>query len=151
LAGAAEAWVHGGWDETAELWRNTMAGLALTVLLYLGGEPDVVRLVHSGAKPIKESMRKRDPERWKDLDEATTYAVGKDFTRAIERWEIEHSRDAGDESGRLVRPHMRRAHSHLYWIGAGRRVPRVRFLLPISVKGGAVVEEPERPVEGKVS
>jgi len=29
-------------------------------------------------------------------------------------------------------------------------VPRVRFPLPISVKGG-VVEEPECPVEGKVS
>jgi hypothetical protein len=27
----------------------------------------------------------------------------------------------------------------------------VRFLLPISVKGGRLVEEPERPVEGKVS
>jgi hypothetical protein len=36
-AAAAEARVHGGFDETAELWRNTMAGLALTMLLYLGG------------------------------------------------------------------------------------------------------------------
>jgi len=45
---------------------------------------------------------------------------------------------------------MRRAHSHLYWTGAGRAVPKVRFLLPISVKGGAVVEEPEAPVKGEV-
>jgi len=29
-------------------------------------------------------------------------------------------------------------------------VPRVRFLLPISVKGGVVVEEPAAPVAGKV-
>jgi hypothetical protein len=43
-----------------------------------------------------------------------------------------------------------RAHSHLFWTGAGRAVPRVRFLLPISVKGGALVEEPEAPVVGKV-
>jgi hypothetical protein len=42
-----------------------------------------------------------------------------------------------------VRPHMRRAHSHLYWTGAGRKQPRVKFLLPISVRGGALVEEPE--------
>ena len=99
-----------------------MAGLALTILLYLGGEPDVVRVVHPGAKPIKESIRRRDPERWKDLDEPVTYAVGREFTRAIERWELEHGRDAGDadagaSAGRSVRPHMRRAHSHLYWTG----------------------------------
>jgi hypothetical protein len=86
----------GGFDQTAELWRNRIGGVALTVLLYLAGE---------------------------------------DFTRAIERWGMEHGRDAGDPTGRSVRPHMRRAHSHLYWTGAGRAVPRVRFLLPISVKG----------------
>jgi len=45
---------------------------------------------------------------------------------------------------------MRRAHSHLYWTGAGRAVPRVRFLLPISVKGGRLVEEPEALAAGKV-
>ncbi|MGO9057091.1 MAG: hypothetical protein ACLQU2_06845 [Candidatus Binataceae bacterium] len=67
--GAAEARVHGGADATAAVWLNTMAGLALTVLLYLRGEPDVIKLVHPGAKPIKESIRRRDPERWKDLDD----------------------------------------------------------------------------------
>jgi len=149
-AAAAEARAHGGFDGTAEMWRNSMAGLALTMLLYLGGEPDVLKVVHPGAKPIKESIRRRDAERWKDLDEPATYAVGKEFTRAIERWEIEHGRDAADATGRSVRPHMRRAHSHLYWTGAGRAVPKVRFLLPISVKGGAVVEEPEAPVKGEV-
>ncbi len=149
-AAAAEARVHGAPDEAAAVWLNSMGGLALTILLYLRGEPDVVRTVHPGAK-LKESIRRRDPERWKDLDEPNLFAVGKEFTRAIERWEIEHGRDAGDPIGRSVRPHMRRAHSHLYWTGAGRAVPRVRFLLPISVKGGVVVEEPERPVAGKVS
>jgi hypothetical protein len=63
-------------------------------------------------------------------------SVGKDFTRAIERWEIEYGRDAGAPTGRSLQPHMRLAHSNLYWTGAGRAVPRVRFLLPISVKGG---------------
>lgn len=38
---------------------------------------------------------------------------------------------------------MRRARSHLYWTGRGRMQPRVKFLLPISVRGGALVEEPE--------
>jgi len=95
-----------------------------------------------------ESVPPGDPERWKDLDEPATYSVGRDFARAIEWWEVEHRGDArGDATGRLVRLHMRRAHSHLYWTGAGRAVPRVRFLLPLSVKGGALVEEPEAPRE----
>jgi hypothetical protein len=92
-AAAAEARAHGGFDDTAEMWRNTMAGLALTMLLYLGGEPNVVKVVHPGEKPIKESLRRRDPERWRDLAEPNQYAVGKDFTLAIERWESVSPRD----------------------------------------------------------
>jgi hypothetical protein len=60
-----------------------MAGLALTMLPYPGGEPDIVGIVHPGEKPIKESLRRRDPERWRDLAEPNRYAVGKDFTRAM--------------------------------------------------------------------
>jgi len=33
---------------------------------------------------------------------------------------------------------------------AWREIPRVRFLLPISVRGGKLVEEPERPTETTV-
>ena len=37
---------------------------------------------------------------------------------------------------------MRRAHSHRYWTGAGRKQPRVKFLLPIGF-AAALVEEAE--------
>lgn len=47
-------------------------------------------------------------------------------------------------------PHIRGVEPELCWTGACRAVPRVRFLLPLSVKGGALVEEPEAPVSGKV-
>jgi hypothetical protein len=131
--------------------QNALSALALTILLYLGGEPDVVRIAHPGEKPlIKPTVRKRDPERYKDLREPAIHAVGKSFTHAIERWEIEHPRESGDPTGRTVRPHMRQAHAHLYWTGEGRRRPKVRFLLPISVKGGKLVEEPESPRITKV-
>jgi hypothetical protein len=63
---------------------------------------------------------------------------------------IEHRNDPALATGKTVRPHMRRAHSHLYWTGNGREIPRVRFLLPISVTGGKLIEEPERPIETKV-
>jgi hypothetical protein len=125
------------------VWRNELAGLTLTMLLYLGGERDLVRIVHPGEKPLKAKIARIDPERYRDLAEPTVQAVGKVFTRAIARWEIEHRSDEGVATGGTVRPHMRRAHSHLYWTGVGRRQPRVKFLLPISVRGGALVEEPE--------
>jgi len=144
-AAAAEAERHGAPAGEAErVWRNELAGLTLTMLLYLGGEPDLVRIVHPGEKPLKAKIARTDPERYRDLAEPTVQAVGKAFTRAIEQWEIEHRGDEGVATGRTIRPHMRRAHSHLYWTGAGRKQPRVKFLLPISVRGGALVEEPEQ-------
>ena len=33
------------------------------------------------------------------------------------------------------RPHMRRAHWHLYWTGTGRAVPRVKWIAPVFVRG----------------
>jgi hypothetical protein len=126
--------------------QNPLSAFALTILLYLAGEPDVVRIAHPGEKPlIKPTVKKRDPERYKDLREPVIHAVGKSFTHAIERWEIEHPRESGDPTGRTMRPHLRRAHAHLYWTGQGRQTPRLRFLLPISVKGGKLVEEPDSP------
>jgi hypothetical protein len=45
---------------------------------------------------------------------------------------------------------MRKAHSHLYWTGVGRQHPWVKFLLPISLRRGRLVEEPEVPIKTKV-
>ena len=127
-------------------WRNPTTTAVINTLLYLAGEPDLVRLVHPGEKPtVKAKLARADPERFKDLREPNLQAVGTAFARAIERWEIEHANERGDPTGRTVRPHMRRAHAHLYWTGEGRTSPRVRFLLPVSVKGGMLVEEPETP------
>jgi hypothetical protein len=132
-------------------FQSDLAGLALTVLLYLGGEPDLVRQVHPGAKPARERrMHRRDPDRWRDLRAPTVYAVGTAFRAAIERWEIEQQDQASPPVGRTVRPHVRRAHAHLYWTGPGRTVPRVRFLLPIPVKGGPIPDEALQPTERPV-
>ena len=92
-AAAAEAERHGAPPGEAEtVWRNELASLTLSILLYLGGEPDLVRIVHPGENPLKAKIARTDPERYRDLAE---------------------------------------------------KQPRVKFLLPISVGGAAVVEEPE--------
>jgi len=123
----------------------------LTVLLYLGGEPDLVRQVHPGTKPARERrMHRCDPDRWRDLRAPTLYAVGTAFRAAIERWEIEEQDQASPPVGRTVRPHVRRAHAHLYWTGPGRTASRVRFLLPVPVTGGSMPDEAPQPTEGPV-
>jgi hypothetical protein len=142
---------QGDTRDWTNLWHDNRSALALSVLLYLAGEPDIVRIVHPGQRPtVKPELARKDPERFRDLCEPTVNRVGASFTRAIERWEIEHRNDPALATGKTVRPHMRRAHSHLYWTGNGREIPRVRFLLPISVTGGKLIEEPERPIETKV-
>jgi hypothetical protein len=112
-AAAAEAERHDDAPagEAETVWRNELAGFTLTMLLYLGGEPDLVRVVHPGEKPLKAKIARSDPERYRDLAEPTVQSVGKAFTRAIEQWEIEHRGDEGVATGRTVRPHMRCAHS----------------------------------------
>ncbi len=128
-------------------FRSDLARLAVILLLYLSGEPDVVRTVHPGAKPHRDArMRRKDPERWADIREPIVWDVGVAYRTALERWEIEQTQEvAVGSSGRSVRPHLRRAHSHLYWTGPGRTEPRVRFLLPIPVKGKLAEEEAGSP------
>jgi hypothetical protein len=138
-------------DGPADAFKTDLAGLALTILLYLTGEPDVVKQVHPGAKPQRDArMQRREPERWKDLRNPALFAVGTAYRAAIERWEQEQRRETGEATGRTVRPHVRRAHAHLYWTGKGRQSPRVRFLLPIPVKGASVPEEAPRPVDTRL-
>ncbi|MBZ0170288.1 MAG: hypothetical protein K8F29_12710 [Kofleriaceae bacterium] len=129
-------------------FRSDLARMALILLLYLSGEPDMVKTVHPGAKPHRDvRMRRKDPERWADIREPTVWDVGVEYRKALERWEIEQTREiATHASDRSVRPHMRRAHAHLYWTGPGRTEPRVRFVLPIAVKGKQVEEEAATPI-----
>jgi hypothetical protein len=55
--------------------------------------------------------------------------------RAYRRQEAEQR--AANPTGRTVRPHMRRAHLHLYWTGPGRTVPKVKLLEPIPINMNA--------------
>jgi hypothetical protein len=71
----------------------------------LAGEPDAVKVVHPGERPaLKSKLKQPDPERFRDLREPTSYAVGTEFRHAIERWEIEYyCSNPGVETERTVR------------------------------------------------
>lgn len=135
--------------EVGASFRSDLARMAVILLLYLSGEPDLVRRVHPGTKPERDArMRRKDPERWADIREPTVWDVGVEYRKALERWEIEQAREIGGAHSpdRSVRPHMRRAHAHLYWTGPGKTEPQVKFLLPIAVKGKQAEEEAATPI-----
>jgi hypothetical protein len=94
-------------------WADPNAKLAMILFLYMAGDEDVVRMVHPGERPIKETVRRHDPKRFKDLAAPTIYSVGRSFGRTVERWETERGTDVASEITRgTVRPHHRAAHYH---------------------------------------
>lgn len=67
-------------------------------------------------------------------------AVGYDVGAGLRAWR--RGRPADHEptaTGRHVRPHVRRAHPHLYWTGEGRKTPRVHWLWPIRINAAAPI------------
>jgi len=131
-----------GVDDRLPLFR-----LLLNAILYIHGSEDVVAIVHPGLKPTKSAKNPDRTRRFQDLAVPRTFEVGSRYGAIVERWELEEGNDLCIQSkgnGSTVRPHIRAAHSHLYWTGPGRELARVRFLPPIKVKGG--VEDIEAPV-----
>lgn len=125
----------------------------LNAVLYINGNHDVVRAVHPGAKDRNGEvgrMALRRERRARDLAKPDVCAIGSEFGAAIAHWEREAPRDeqAAGGGGWSVRPHLRRAHLHLYWTGPGRRVPRFRLVMPIVVgdSNSEEVRETARPV-----
>ena len=45
--------------------------------------------------------------------------------------------ESKQETTYSVRPHIRKAHWHLYWTGPGKSIPKTKWILPIFVKGGS--------------
>lgn len=120
----------------------------LTALLYLTGQEDVVEAVNND-RPQKTSKNPIKAQRFSDLAEPKVFRVGGEFVSTLDRWEREE-REAAEKTGRTVRPHLRAAHSHLYWTGEGRKTARVRFIMPIQVKGGTVDKTGEATVASTI-
>jgi hypothetical protein len=119
-------------------------GPILNILAYINGEDDIVKAIHPGQKPSNKIQNQEKLRRLQDLSDPELFNVGGKFASVLERWEKDREKDDPSQSHRSPRPHMRSAHSHLYWTGEGRKDPKVRFLPPIPVMGG-ISGEPEIP------
>lgn len=60
------------------------------------------------------------------------FAIGKSFEKQLASGE-EYQKSAATGTGRTVRPHVRRAHWHHYWVGEGRTRLEVRWIEPTFV------------------
>ena len=140
------------WDETSPAAR-----LAVNTLLYILGEPDVVRATAGAGVPAVPAVRHgvgRAPagaRRATDHADPDVHHVGTRYAAAIRRHATTAESGAGEtaagataDSGRTVRPHLRSAHWHLYWTGVGRRIPTLRFI-PTTVINAETPPDDEAP------
>lgn len=116
-----------------------MFKLLVNILLYASGCDDIVHEIgHRYPTGLKALKRKgedlNDKQTKQDLSEPKEYAVGVRFGSAIRRYVDYREREEAEGDGsRTMRPHIRRAHPHLYWLGQKRERAVVRYLPPIPV------------------
>lgn len=115
----------------------------INLLLYIAGDQDVANEV-AVETPLAKRHRKASEETQRRMKRPAKSAdVGVRYAEALRiALEAEEKETPGQKTGRTVRPHVRRAHPHLYWTGPGRKIPRVRYLPTILVKGGGKQELP---------
>lgn len=61
------------------------------------------------------------------------YTFGKSFEQQVTAQNTVRDQAVGQRNGLTVRPHVRRAHWHHYWTGAGRTILEVRWIQPTLV------------------
>lgn len=122
-----------------------IARRVLPVLLYLASkEPDITRHPSGDTPPRKTRKgRRARPLR------VEAWRVGARIGATLRGVREVTQRDGeGGEERRGPRPHLRRAHWHLYWTGKGRTVPRVKWVAPTIVNAtSAPLPTEVRPVE----
>lgn len=132
-------------ESSREAFKRVFQGI-INVLLYIAGDDDIVRIVgHMYPKPFKKHVKGAgsSPAALKELMEPPSEAeVGIRFQQALIQYVADEKTEKSDETGRTVRPHVRRAHPHLYWTGEGRQIPVVKYLPPVAVRGGKVIPVP---------
>ena len=128
----------------------------INLLLYIAGDQDVANEV-AVETPLAKRHRKASEETQRRMKRPAKSAdVGVRYAEALRiALEAEEKETPGQKTGRSVRPHIRRAHPHLYWAGPGRKIPRVRYLPTILVKGGGqkdlppTVQDVKRPQKNR--
>lgn len=119
---------YGGADKLG-VYRELITP-ALMTAYYLCSENAVLRQVKTakGKRPKLGNGKPLNIRRWD-----VSYREGSEFHRMYE----EHDESGESRRNRVngVRPHVRRAHWHHYWVGKGREKLAVRWIAPVFVMG----------------
>ncbi len=115
-------------EDFARLARGHLERMAALVLYLCSEGPDLESLEgRTPGKPVAKVVKGRERLFAPNLE--ITYRVGFNLARALELGD-----GTGDGGHReSVRPHVRRAHAHLYWTGEGRKTPSLRWVMPTLV------------------
>ena len=118
-------------------YSGAVAAACISLLLYLcSDEPDYA----TERRPrIPREERGKRGDRIKAAQAPIVWDVGVRIGSVIRKSRETQPAEPQGGSHASPRPHLRRAHWHLYWTGQGRTVPRVKWLSPLLVGGDGVV------------
>jgi hypothetical protein len=119
-------------NQLREVLRD-MVSRALGILVYTcTKQPDIVavppRAVRKRAGKANKGHRAPKPVRVVNLG----WVLGPALDAARRVYERDAPRNPG-RTGRRQRPHQRRGHMRLYWVGPGRQEPELKFIAPYEV------------------
>lgn len=130
------------YSPTNEEWDRVNAGLSamLSLLLYLCSEkPDV----DGWTPPTPQVKFFGTKRRWLQAKEARMWEVGLRLGAALDLAKQREEEAPAVGAGGAVRPHIRRAHWHSFWVGKrGEQTISLRWLPPIPVN---VIDAAELP------
>lgn len=102
-----------------------MITAALSALIYLCAR-------NAELRPLPAAVSSRAAARRGQAKPPREVLVGTEIGAQLRAWRRSEAA-AGGGGGGGVRPHIRRAHPHTYWVGPGRREREVKFLWPTRV------------------
>lgn len=127
-------------EEELEKQREFNAGVepylrvAVSAAYYLASKNAEIKEVKipKEKRPILVSKPGATPKKVNVKTYNVGFAIGKSFEKQLASGE-EYQKSAATGTGRTVRPHVRRAHWHHYWVGEGRTRLEVRWIEPTFV------------------
>ena len=125
------------------LTRIPIIPLVINTLYYLIGDPEVVKEVHPGCKPVKRHF-KLSPKlriRQQTFMQPTVQLIGEQFTAMVRHYEQERDRlksEAREHQGGTKCPHLRRPHLHAYWRGPERDSLCIKAIPWLGIAGAIV-------------
>lgn len=125
--------------------------IAVSACYYLASKNAEIREVRvpKSDRPTIPSSHGGKPKRVAVKAYQVGYTLGKSFEQQLKEQPSASRQTTGPTGGHTVRPHVRRAHWHHYWTGAGRTTLEVRWIEPTLVLPGGKGET-ELPTIRKV-